>query len=130
MAWIAESISRSNLKRTKACNTRIVPRLQQVLADRHDRLLPAPDDLVFTNMNGLPIDDTAFIKIWKRILASCGVEYRSPYQLRHTGISLSLHHGANLIALAEQTGHDKRVMLSTYSHAINQDCLMVDIPID
>jgi integrase len=130
MAWIGESISRSNQKSTKTNKARdvdIVPSLQKVLADRYARLQPAPDDLVFTNMKGLPIDDTAFIKIWKRILASCNIEYRSPYQLRHTGISLALHHGANPIALAEQTGHDKRVMLSTYSHAIAQDCLMVDI---
>jgi integrase len=132
-AWIGESISRSNQKSTKtnkARDVQIMPSLQQVLADRYARLLPAPDDLVFPNTKGLPIDDTAFIKIWKRILAGCGIEYRSPYQLRHTGISLALHHGANPIALAEQTGHDKRVMLSTYSHAINQDCLMVDIPMD
>jgi integrase len=132
-AWIGESISRSNQKSTKTNKARdvdIVPSLQKVLADRYARLQPAPDDLVFTNMKGLPIDDTAFIKIWKRILASCNIEYRSPYQLRHTGISLALHHGANPIALAEQTGHDKRVMLSTYSHAVAQDCLMVDIPLD
>ncbi len=132
-AWIGESISRSNQKSTKtgkARDVQLVSSLQQVLADRHARLQPEPDDLVFPNMKGLPIDDTAFIKIWKRILVSCGVEYRSPYQLRHTGISISLHHGANPIALAEQTGHDKRVMLSTYSHAINQDCLMIDIPMN
>jgi integrase len=76
--------------------------------------------------NGLPIDDTAFIKIWQKILVICGIDYRSPYQLGHTGISMALHHGANPIELAEMTGHDKRVMLSTYSHAINQDCLFVD----
>jgi integrase len=59
----------------------------------------------------VPIDDTAFIKIWKRILVSCGVEHRSPYQLRHTGISMALHHGASPITLAEMTEHDQRVML-------------------
>jgi integrase len=133
MVWIGESISRSNQKSTKTGKARdvpIVPSLQKVLADRHARLKPAPDDLVFPNANGLPIDDTAFIKIWQKVLVSCGIEYRSPYQLRHTGISIALHHGANPIALAEQTGHDKKVMLSTYSHAINKGCLMVDIPMN
>jgi integrase len=132
-AWIGESISRSNRKTTKTGKARYVPlvaSLQMVLTDRYTRLQPEPDDLVFPNANGLPIDDTAFIKIWKRILMNCCIDYRSPYQLRHTGISMSLHHGANPIALAEMTGHDKRVMLSTYSHAINQDCLMVDIPLN
>jgi integrase len=78
----------------------------------------------------VPIDDTAFIKILQWILVSCGVKYRSPYQLRNIGISIALHHEANPIVLAEQTGHDKKVLLSTYSHAINQDCLMVDIPMN
>jgi integrase len=133
MAWIGESISRSNCKSTKTGKARYVPcvtSLQKVLSDRYARLKPEPDDIVFLNANGMPIDDTAFIKIWKRILISCEIDYRSPYQLRHTGISIALDGGANPIALAEQTGHDKRVMLSTYSHAIRQDCLFVDIPIN
>jgi integrase len=81
----------------------------------------------------LPIDDSAFIKIRKRILIGCGEDTencRSPYQLRHTGISLALNRRADPYQLAEQTGHDKWVMLSTYSHAINQNCLMVDIPMN
>ncbi len=130
MAWIGESISRSNQKSTKNGKERdidIVPSLQAMLSDRYARLQPEKDDLVFTNTKSLPIDDTAFIKIWQRILFICEINYRSPYQLRHTGISLALNNGANPIALAEQTGHDKRVMLSTYAHAIRQDCLFVDI---
>jgi integrase len=59
----------------------------------------------------------------KPILESCQIEYRSPYNLRHTAISHALHNGANYIALAEQTGHDKRMMLSTYAHAIGSECL-------
>jgi integrase len=78
----------------------------------------------------VPIDNMAFIKIWQWILASCGIEYRSPYQLKHTGISRTLHYGSSPITLAEQTGHDKKVMLSTYSRAINKGCLMVDIPMN
>jgi integrase len=130
-AWIGESISRSNQKSTKTGKARyvpLVPSLQKALSDRYSRLQPDPDDLVFPNANGNPIDDTAFIKIWQRILIICEINYRSPYQLRHTGISLALHNGASPIALAEQTGHDKRVMLSTYAHAIGQNCLFVDIP--
>lgn len=53
-----------------------------------------------------------------KILASCKIEYRKPYNLRHSAISHALDRGANPIALAEQTGHDKRVLLSTYAHAI------------
>jgi integrase len=31
------------------------------------------------------------------------------------------------MALAEQTGHDKRVLLSTYAHAIDRQVLFVSI---
>jgi integrase len=84
--------------------------------------------LVFPSPKGLPINDHTFRRrAWKTILESCHIEYRSPYNLRHTAISHALHNGANYIALAEQTGHDKRMMLSTYAHAIGSECLFVDI---
>jgi integrase len=37
-----------------------------------------------------------------------------------------VRNGANLMDLAEQTGHDKRVLLSTYAHAINNQSLIVE----
>jgi integrase len=99
-----------------------------MLMARFGRLAPQPDDLVFPSPKGLAIDDHNFNRrAWKTVLESCHVEYRRPYNLRHSAISHALHNGANPIALAEQTGHDKRVMLSTYAHAIGTDCLFVDI---
>ena len=104
------------------------PALIALLRDKFIRLNPQPDDLVFPSPKGLAIDDHNFNRrAWKTILESCHVEYRSPYKLRHSAISHALHNGANPIALAEQTGHDKRTMLSTYAHAIEQKCLFVDI---
>ncbi len=133
IAWIGESISRGhrNAKGTKTGNSRTIqlsPSVQSVLANRFDRLNPQPDDLVFPSPKGIAIDDHNFNRrAWKTILESCHVEYRSPYKLRHSAISHALHNGANPIALAEQTGHDKRTMLSTYAHAIEQKCLFVDV---
>lgn len=132
-AWIGESISRShqNSKGTKTGKSRTIELSQTVrsmLADRFDRVNPQPDDLVFPSPKGLAIDDHRFrARAWKTILTSCQIDYRSPYQLRHTAISHALHNGANPIALAEQTGHDKRVLLATYAHAIGRECLFVDI---
>ena len=131
-AWIGESISRGhqNAKGTKTGKSRMIqlsPTVRRVLLDRHERLNPAPTDLVFPSPKGLSIDDHNFCnRAWKTILASCQIEYRSPYQIRHSAISQALHQGANPIALAEQTGHDKRVLLSTYAHAIGSECLFVD----
>jgi integrase len=130
-AWIGESISRRNRKDTKTGKARTIPlnsSLKQLLIDRYELIKPQPDELVFLSPKGVAIDDHNFNRrAWRTILASCHLDYRSPYKLRHSAISHALHNGANPIALAEQTGHDKRVLLSTYAHAIEQKCLFVNV---
>jgi integrase len=130
-AWIGESISRGHQKGTKTGKARTIQlsqSAQMMLLDRYQRINPQQEDLVFPSPKGLPIDDHNFNRrVWRTILASCNIEYRSPYNLRHSAISHALHNGANPIALAEQTGHSKRVLLSTYAHAIEQKCLFVNV---
>lgn len=131
-AWIGESISRGhqNKRGTKTGKTRTIQlssSVRSMLVARYERVKPQPTDLVFPSPKGLAIDDHRFSeRAWKTILESCQIEYRKLYNLRHSAISHALHNGANPISLAEQTGHDKRVMLSTYAHAIEQKCLFVD----
>jgi integrase len=85
------------------------------------------DSLVFTSPHGKPIDDHNFNRrAWNAIVTRLGIEYRKPYAVRHSAISHALANGANPIALAEQTGHDKRVMLETYAHAIERQSLFVE----
>jgi integrase len=60
------------------------------------------------------------------VLESCGVEYRYPYNLRHSGVSHAAAAGASLAELSEQTGHSKKVLLTTYLHAVDLKCLLVD----
>ncbi len=132
-AWIGASISRGHQNRngTKTGKFRTIqlpPSVRSMLKDRFDRLNPPPDELVFLSPKGLPIDDHNFNRrAWKSVLAKCQIEYRSPYKLRHSQTSHALAGGANPIALAEQLGHDKRTMLSTYAHAIELRCVLVDI---
>ena len=132
-AWIGESISRGHqnkrgTKTGKSRNVQLSPSVRSMLIARFDRLNPQPEDLVFPSPKGLPINDHRFrARAWKTILESCRIEYRSPYKIRHSAISHALSNGANFIALAEQTGHDKRVLLSTYAHVIDRECLFVDI---
>jgi integrase len=66
-------------------------------------------------------------KIWKPILASCNIEYTRPYNIRHSAISHAAKNGADLTALAEQTGHSKRVLMDTYLHSIDRECPFVDL---
>lgn len=131
-AWIGDSISRGhqNQKGTKTGKSRTIQltsTVRSMLVAKYNRLNPQPDDLVFPAPKGSSINDNNFNKrAWTKILISCNIEYRCPYNLRHTAISHALARGVNPIALAEQTGHDKRVLLSTYAHAIVQECLFVD----
>lgn len=123
--WITESVSRGHRKCTKTGKSRHVvlsPVIQGMLRNR-----VRGDGLVFPSPKGLPIDDHNFRnRIWKTVLAECNIEYRKPYNTRHSAISHALANGANPIALAEQTGHDKRVLLATYAHAIERQGLFVE----
>lgn len=127
-AWIGESISRGNRKDTKTGKARTVvlsPSVRSMLANRVQSR--ERQGLVFTSPKGLPINDHRFrARAWKRILEECRIEYRSPYNLRHSSISHTLAAGVNPIALAEQTGHDKKILLSTYAHAIDARSLFPD----
>jgi integrase len=130
-AWIGESISRRNQKDTKTGKARTIqlnPIIKSMLVNRYERIKPQSDDLVFPSPKGVAIDDHNFCnRAWKTILTICSIEYRKPYNLRHSATSHALAQGANPIALAEQTGHDKRVLLSTYAHAIDRQVLFVSI---
>jgi integrase len=128
--WIGESVSRGHRKSTKTGKARTVmlsPTVAKMLNDRQKRFQPKPDDLVFPSPKGLPIEDHNFRnRAWKTILEQCHIEYRKPYAVRHSAISHALANGANPMDLAEQTGHDKRVLLSTYAHAIAKQSLFVE----
>jgi integrase len=95
-AWIGESISRRNRKDTKTGKARTIrlnPTLTKLLTDRYELIKPQPDDLVFPSPRGVAIDDHNFCnRVWKLILASCNIEYRVLYNLRHSGISRANAH--------------------------------------
>jgi integrase len=130
-AWIGESVTRGTRRTTKTGKARTVllsSAIQLALTERYQQFQPKPDDLVFPSPKGIEIDDQNFRpRAWKKILAKCSIEYRKPYAIRHSAISHALAAGANPIALAEQTGHDKRVLLDTYAHAIAKKHLFVEI---
>jgi integrase len=131
-AWIGESISRGHLnkKGTKTGKFRtieILPSVRSLLVKRYERVKPQPDDLVFPAPKGESMNDHRFrARQWTTILASCNIEYTRPYNIRHSAISHAAKNGADLTALAEQTGHSKRVLMDTYLHSIDRECLFVD----
>jgi integrase len=128
----AASVSRGHHRdTTKTGESRTVAltrTVREMLRSRYLSANPNPVELVFPAPKGGYMNDNRFRgKIWKPVLESCGIDYQKPYNLRHTGVSHAAASGANLSALAEQTGHSKRTLVSTYLHAIGQECLFVDI---
>jgi integrase len=125
---IREVVSRGERRdRTKTGKTRVVylsPSMQQMLCD-----MPKgkPDSLVFFAPKEGAINDKSFNqRAWKTVLQRVGVLYRRVYNLRHTAISHALFNNINPVELSEQTGHDKKVLLSVYAHAVKQKSLFVE----
>jgi integrase len=129
-AWVGESISRGHQKGTKTGKARTIhlpDSVAAMLRERHQRLTPFSDSLVFPAPGGGPINDNNFSRrAWRSVLDQLGIEYRRVYTVRHTQISHALAAGVNPIALSEQTGHNKRVLLDTYAHVIDQKPLFVE----
>lgn len=131
-AWIGSSVSRGNHRdATKTGKDRTIilsPTITAFLTQRRNRPSSESVDLVFPNSEGGAMHDNNFRnRQWKEILALCQIEYRKPYAIRHSAISHALANGANPIALAEQTGHDVRVLLKTYAHVIDRKYLFLEV---
>ncbi|BDM82026.1 hypothetical protein AM10699_48900 [Acaryochloris marina MBIC10699] len=128
--WIGESVSRGYRKSTKTGKARTIvlsPNVQSMLKARYERLKPNLEDLVFPSPQGLPICDRSFRRrAWKTVLIKCGIEYRKPYAIRHSAVSHALASGADPISVAEQSGHDKRVMLESYAHVIQPQSVFIE----
>jgi integrase len=118
---IREAVSRGEHRGcTKTGKSRLIhlgSGIAQMLGDRHAQQQPKPESLVFPSPKGKPLDDHNFNRrAWKAVLESVGVEYRSPYTVRHSSASHALVRGSCPIALAEQMGHDPQVLLKIYAH--------------
>jgi integrase len=120
--WIGESLSngsRKSTKTNKARSVRLTPRLQQLLLSRRANDFQ-PDDLIFTSTEGCAIDAKNFCRrYWKPALAELGINYRKPYNTRHTLISHGLEAGMNPVAIAALTGHNIRTLYESYAGLVN-----------
>lgn len=67
---------------------------------------------VFCTRNGLPIDSNNFAKrIWRPLLEDLNIEYRRPYNTRHTTATIWLASGEAPEWVARQMGHANTTML-------------------
>ena len=73
--------------------------------------------------NGQPWKTDAQIRktLWLPLCARAGVDYRNPYQIRHTRASALLSAGANPWYVAAQLGHeDVEMVFRTYGKFIQE----------
>jgi integrase len=89
-----------------------------------------PDDPIFTSTNGCAIDAKNFCnRYWKPALVELGIDYRRPYNTRHTLISHGLEAGMNPVAIAALTGHDVRTLYENYAGLVNSPQLPDLLPV-
>lgn len=120
--WIGEALTRGVRQATKTNKARTVTltaRLQQLLLSRRPTNPDPGGGLVFTALEGGPIDDNNFRgRAWTTILNRIGIPYRKPYTTRHTLISHALEQGMNPVMVAQLTGHDVQTLYQNYAGCV------------
>ena len=77
------------------------------------------DDLVFTSVEGKPIDPCVLTHAFARIAARAGLEGVRFHDLRHTHATLMLRQGVHPKIVSERLGHSTvAITLDTYSHVL------------
>ena len=98
-------------RRRFPCNGKVQALLKSVKLPHCD-----PESLVFPGYSGGYLDTKAFRKnIWKPVLLGLGIEYRKPYQTRHTFITLALEHGLDAKDVARLVGNSPEVIYRHYA---------------
>jgi integrase len=126
--WIGESLTKGVKKSTKNNKARtivVTPKVRDVL----EAIRPPkakPDGLVFTSIGGGVIDVDNFTKrYWVSALEKAGVEYRRPYNTRHSFISNCLEIGMNPVTIASITGHKVETLFEYYAGLISPPVIPV-----
>lgn len=82
-------------------------------------LRAGPDDYIFTDRQGKPIDQWYFAQeYFQPALTVLGIRHRDFYSTRHTFITAMLRHGENPKEIAEYVGNSPEVIWSSYAGLI------------
>ena len=118
---ICESLTRGVIKSIKTNKARIItinPKIREFLESVKPENLDE-DSVVFKTPEGNPIDDGNFRnRAWTKVLEKVNVEYRKPYNTRHTFISHCLEAGMNPVLVAQITGHNVQTLYLNYAGVV------------
>lgn len=101
----------------------MTPQAKEALQDQFKITGNDSDGRVFKTPvnNHVWIKPSAFREYWKEALDKAGVEYRNPYQMRHTFISYMLSIGNSPMVLYRMIGHSNpTIMYSKYARFVRQ----------
>jgi integrase len=115
------------LRAIAARNRRAFQRTVKLLPDVVDllktteTLRQTPDDYVYTDEQGRPIDQSEFARAFQGVLRVLGIRPRPFYNTRHTYISVALTTGCNIKWIAEQCGTSVQMIQENYGKYIRRD---------
>ncbi|MBD2203732.1 tyrosine-type recombinase/integrase [Calothrix sp. FACHB-1219] len=98
-------------KRRFPVNQKLKPIIERVCEGKNndDILFPSPQEKTY-------IDTGNFRnRVWKPVLDGLGIEYRKPYQTRHTFITLALENGLDAKDVARLVGNSPEIIYKHYA---------------
>jgi integrase len=108
-------IRKEGLKTQSFRRFKINGQLRQILEDTRSLSFNA-DTLVFPAAEGgFIVQDNFRKRVWKKILQGLGLEYRVPYQTRHTFITLCLDKGIDAKDIAQWVGNSPEIIYKHYA---------------
>jgi integrase len=108
-------IRKEGLKTQSFRRFKINGQLHQILEDTKP-LNPNADSLVFpAPEGGFIVQDNFRKRVWKKILQGLGLQYRVPYQTRHTFITLCLDKGIDAKDIARWVGNSPEIIYKHYA---------------
>jgi integrase len=118
---VARAMSAGVESSTKSGHVRRVPLADQAAAaldrmSRRERFI-APEDLVFCNALGRPLDDSALRRRFRRAQRVAQVRLLRFHDLRHTFGSLLAASGVDVVTIQKAMGHSALTTTSRYLHA-------------
>lgn len=97
-------------KRVFPCNHKVQNLLREIQSTRQ-----SANGLVLTSAKGKVFSTSYFRKVWVKVLDDLGIEYRKPYQTRHTFITLCLDQGRDAKDIAKWVGNSAEIIYKNYA---------------
>jgi len=97
-------------KRLFPCNNQVQKLLREIQATRQ-----STQGLVLTSTKGKVFSTSSFRQAWVKVLDNLGIEYRKPYQTRHTFITLCLEKGVDAKDVSKWVGNSAEIIYQNYA---------------